>query len=162
MNSFYIIIRGPLGIGKTTISKKLAELLNAKYFSFDKILKENGLDKVDDNFTPQDFVKANKIVLPDIKKTLEDGQIVILDGCFYFKEQITHLEKNIDSPLYIFTLKAPLKTCIDRDSKRKKVYGKIAAKEVYELVSKVKIGKIVNTKNKTIQEVIGKIITLIK
>ncbi len=41
--SFYIIIRGPLGCEKTTISKKLAEEIEVKYFSIDKVLDENGI-----------------------------------------------------------------------------------------------------------------------
>jgi shikimate kinase len=42
--SFWVIIRGPLGCGKSTISKELAKKINAKYFSIDKILKENNLE----------------------------------------------------------------------------------------------------------------------
>jgi len=41
---YCIIIRGPAGVGKTTIAKKLAKYLNADYASIDKIMKENKLD----------------------------------------------------------------------------------------------------------------------
>ncbi len=41
--SFYIIIRGPLGCGKSTIAKALSKKLNAKYFAIDKILEENNV-----------------------------------------------------------------------------------------------------------------------
>ena len=40
---FYIIIRGPAGVGKTTVSKKLAEIYNGHYISIDKIKSERGL-----------------------------------------------------------------------------------------------------------------------
>jgi len=35
--SYLVIIRGPLGVGKTTIAKKLTVRLEGKYFSVDKI-----------------------------------------------------------------------------------------------------------------------------
>jgi len=66
--SYFVIIRGPLGIGKSTIARKLSKILNAEYISIDKVLEENNLDKADNNFTPEDFIKANEIILPKIKK----------------------------------------------------------------------------------------------
>ena len=160
--AFYIIIRGPLGIGKSTIAKELTKKLKATYISFDKVLEENGIDRGDDNFTPEDFIKANNIVLPIIKKDLSEGKIVILDGCFYFKEQIQYLEENISEKGYIFSLKAPLAVCIERDSKRKRVYGKQAAIEVHALVSKFDHGFIINTEGKTEQQVTEEILLKIK
>jgi predicted kinase len=151
---FVIIIRGPLGIGKTTIAKALAKDLDAEYISFDKVLEENGLDREDDNFVPQDFIKANEIVLPKAKEDLAIGKIVIFDGCFYFKEQIMHLEKNLPYKIYAFDLKAPLKTCIARDKGRKRVYGQDAAKAVYDLVKRFDYGIAVNTENRTEKEVV--------
>lgn len=152
--SYFIIIRGPLGIGKSTIAKALAKSLNAEYISIDRVLEENGLDKVDNNFSPKDFVKANEIVLPKVKEDLAKGKIVIFDGCFYFKEQIKHLEKNLPCKTYIFDLKAPVKICIERDSKREKVYGEKNTREVYDLVSKFDYGITIDTCKKTEQEVI--------
>ncbi len=35
-----IIIRGPLGVGKTTIAKLLADKIGAQYLSLDKIFKK--------------------------------------------------------------------------------------------------------------------------
>ena len=42
--SYYIIIRGPLGCGKSTVSKRLTNILNGHYIDVDEILKEQGLD----------------------------------------------------------------------------------------------------------------------
>jgi len=157
MGGYYIIIRGPLGIGKSTIAKALAKLLKADYISIDKVLEENGLDKKDNNFTPEDFIKADNIVLPQAKKAIKEGRIVIFDGCFYFKEHIAHLEKNL-SKGYVFNLRASLKDCIARDSKRKRVYGVQAAKEVYELVSKFDYGINIDTSDKTTSKIIKEIL----
>ncbi|MBI4143762.1 AAA family ATPase [Candidatus Woesearchaeota archaeon] len=147
--SFYVIIRGPLGCGKTTVSKILCRVLNAEYVSFDNVLEDNGLDKENYAFTAEDFIKANAIVLDSAQKWLNENKIVVFDGCFYFKEQIKHLEENLSGKGYTFTLKCSLNTCIKRDSSRAKVYGEQAAKEVYLLVSKFDYGIIINTEDKT-------------
>lgn len=157
-----IIIRGSLGVGKTTIAKKLQRLLNAKYFSYDIILEKHNLDKKDNDFTAEDFIQANTVVLPEINAALKDRQNVILDGCFYFKEQIEHLEKKIIIKPIIFTLVAQLETCIKRDFLRKKSYGTDAAKEVYELIQKHTCGIHIETENKTEEEVLREIIKQIR
>ncbi|MBI4095225.1 MAG: AAA family ATPase [DPANN group archaeon] len=156
--SYYIIIRGPLGIGKSTIAAALAKLLNAEHISMDKVLEENELDKEDNNFTSVDFIKADNIVLPKVRKDLKKGKIVIFDGCFYFKEHIKHLEKSIPAKCYAFNLKAPLETCIIRDSKRKKVYGEENAKAVYEMVSRFNYGIPIQTGKKTVAQVVKEIL----
>jgi shikimate kinase len=157
--SYYVIIRGPLGIGKSTIAIALAKILRAEHISMDKVLEENGLDKVDDNFTPEDFIKADDIVLPKVKEDLKKGKVVIFDGCFYFKEQIEHLEKSIPAKGYTFSLKAPVEVCIDRDSKRKRVYGKDAAIAVHEMVSRFDYGTSINTEKKTAEQVVKEILS---
>ena len=43
-----IIIRGPLGSGKTTISKLIADKINANYYSIDNVLERYNLDLCDD------------------------------------------------------------------------------------------------------------------
>jgi shikimate kinase len=159
--SYFVIIRGPLGIGKTTIAKILSRKLNAEYISIDKVLEENGLDKEDNNFFPEDFVKTNEIVLSKVKKDLSRGKIVVFDGCFYFKEQIEHLLKNLKFKHYIFTLKASLDECIKRDKLRKGSLGEKAAKDVFKLVSRFDYGTIINTNNKTPEEVVSEILSLL-
>lgn len=153
---YFIIIRGPLGIGKTTISLELSKLLNATYISIDKVLEENGLDREDNNFVPDDFIKANNIILPKAREDLEKGKVVIFDGCFQFKEQIEHLIQNLNFKHFVFDLKAPVNTCIQRDKDRVKVYGEKEAREVFELVSKFDFGITINAEG-SIQEVMDRI-----
>jgi len=159
---YFIIIRGPLGIGKSTIARALAEILKAEYISFDKVLEENGLDREDDNFIPEDFIKANEIVLPKAKDSLKKGRIVIFDGNFHFKEQIEHLINSLPYKYYIFDLKASIGTCIKRDSERERVYGEKATREVFELVSKFDYGIKIYTDKKTKEEVIKEILSYLK
>ena len=81
---YFVIIRGPLGVGKTTIARKLASVLQAEYVSIDSVLEESGLDKIIRNCIPVvNFIKANEIVLSD--KKVVSSKITVFDGNFYHK-----------------------------------------------------------------------------
>lgn len=141
--SYYIIIRGPLGSGKSTISEKLAHKLDAKHVHMDEILEQHGLDKMPPNapcISAENFIKANIIILPEVKQLLDSDKIVIFDACFYHKEVIEHLIQNLPYEHYIFTLKAPLVLCIKRDNHRHKTHGEGAATAVHSLVSRFDYG----------------------
>jgi len=160
--SYYILIRGPLGIGKSTISQELAKRLNAEYIPVDIVLEKYGLDKVDKDaecIPAQNFNKAIEKILPAIKEKLANGQIAIFDACFYHKETIEYIIKNLAYPHYVFTLKAPLDVCIERDSKRKKSHGKDAAGAVHYLVSKFDYGTIIDISKKNIEQTIQEILS---
>ena len=160
--NYFIIIRGPLGIGKTTIAQELTKTLNAEHISIDKIMEENGLNKEDNDYTAEDFVKANEYIIDKAKNLVQRGKIVIFDGCFYHKEQIEDLIKKLNFKHFIFTLKAPLTVCIERDKNRKLTYGEDACQAVYSLVSKFDYGTIINTENKSITEIVNEITLRLK
>ena len=84
--SFYIIIRGPLGCGKSTIAKALSKRLNAKYFAIDKILEDNNLEEWKEGYISEEsFSKANEIAAKKAKKYLEKRLPAVFDGNFYQK-----------------------------------------------------------------------------
>ena len=158
---YYIIIRGPLGVGKSTIARRLAKLLSAKYISMDLVLEKHGLDKVshyEECIPVKNFIKANNIMLPEAKAKLNAGKIVVFDGCFYHRKQIQHILGSLSSLHYVFTLKAPLKVCIARDSKRKKSLGKGAAAAVHHLVSRFNYGVVIDTNKKNASQTIKEIL----
>lgn len=132
---YCIIVRGPAGVGKTTIAKELARNLNSDYFSFDEIMEINKLDTiVDDGIPSENFVKANKIILDLIR----NKERVILDGCFYRKEQIDHLLNNLKTKAHIFTLNADITKCSERNKTRINPLTDDDIKQVYNLVSRIK------------------------
>lgn len=160
--SYFIIIRGPLGIGKSTIAQKLANFLDAEYVPIDLVLEKHRLDKVSPKaecIPAENFIKANKIVLPKVKEKLKKGKIVIFDACFYHKEPIEHLIQNLSYPHYVFTLKAPLEVCIERDSKRDKTHGELAARAVHKLVSRFDYGIIIDVNKNNIDQTVKEILS---
>ncbi len=159
--SFFVIIRGYLGVGKTTIAKQVAKKIKAKYYSIDEILAKNKLDKIGKRCIPlENFIKANEKVLSQAKSLLAKGIPVVFDGNFYHKGHIIHLIRNLKAPHKVFTLKAPLKVCIARDAQRKGSYGKWPVIAVYNLVNNTKYGKTINTDKKSIKQVVREIISL--
>jgi shikimate kinase len=159
--SYFIIIRGPLGCGKSTISRELAGRLNAEYVSIDKLLEENNLDKIspkEECIPAKNFIKANEMIIPKAKQLLQKNKIVIFDACFYHKEPIEHLIQNLQFQHYVFTLKASVETCIERDRKRGKTHGEAAARAVHKLVSRFDYGIIIDI-TKPIDESIEEIMS---
>lgn len=152
-----ILIRGPLGVGKSTVSKTLAQDLSAEYISVDHMLEDNHL--VGQNGIPlESFLKVNSIIF---KRAQESRKTLVVDGNFYYQEQIDDLKNKFKDAVRIFTLTADVETCMQRDSKREKVYGEDAVRHVYMLTTKVKAGCTIDTtdlqEKKTIQKIKEKI-----
>ncbi|MFH0828572.1 MAG: AAA family ATPase [Candidatus Kerfeldbacteria bacterium] len=138
-----IIIRGPLGVGKSTISTQLATMLSGLYIPLDDVLDRLGLDRVppDAECIPaQNFLTALKSVLPQLKLAMAQGKSAVIDACFYHKEMIEYLESHFPGKTAVFTLDAPIDVCITRDRNRSKNHGEDAARAVYSLVSRFSAG----------------------
>jgi len=158
--SYYVIIRGPLGCGKTTIAERLSKILNAEYFAVDRVLDEHNLtkDREAGYISQKSFIKVNKIVVPKARRFLDRGIPVIFDGNFYWKSQIDDLIKRLNFPYYVFTLKAPLHVCIERDYKRSKTHVEDAVRAVYKKSTEFSYGTAVDiTKSidKSIKEILS-------
>jgi hypothetical protein len=87
---------------------------------------------------------------------------VIIDGCFYYEEQIEDLKKRFNDDVEIFSLLSDVEKCIYRDSKREKVYGEDSARYVHMITSKVKAGHEIKSDNLTTEETVGEIQKIFK
>lgn len=132
-----IVIRGPLGAGKTTISKSLGDAIGAAVIHMDDVPV---VEAEWDGGSKALFLKANlgavEMALPHLRR----GRSVIFDQNFYWKGVILDLEKRLPVPLKVFTLKLPLAECILRDRDRKLSSGEQAAREVFTKVDRFEYG----------------------
>ena len=149
------IIRGPLGVGKTTISKLLAEKLGAEYLSLDKIMEERKLDQAEGGIPVENFLKANEIAF---EMMCASDKSFILDGCFYYQEQIDDLKEKLKDDIQIFSLMSNVETCIERDAKREKVYGEDSARYVHMVTAKVKEGEEIQSDGLSVEETVERIL----
>jgi predicted kinase len=130
--SYFVVVRGPLGVGKTAVAGRLASELGAEHIPIDRILDENGLEEWEGGYiSQQSFLRANRIAIDRARPRLEEGTPVIFDGNFYWKSAIEDLLIRLDYPHYVFTLRAPLSVCVERDSRRDPPHGRQAAQDVY-------------------------------
>jgi predicted kinase len=135
--SYYVILRGPLGVGKTTVSRRLSGVIRAEYISIDRILDEHGLWR---SGRLSEFLRANEVAGGRARNGLAQGIPVVFDGNFYWKSQIKDLIGRLEYPRYVFTLKAPLAVCIERDRRRPGPHGAQGASEVYAKSTKFEYG----------------------
>lgn len=146
-----IIIRGPLGIGKTTVSHILSQNLRLEYLSLDKIIDDNYLAPTDlDEIPLEIYLKANEIIFDLAEKS---KNTFVIDGCFYYQQQIDDLVKKFDDNVEIFTLAGHVDTCIERDSKRPKVYGE----DSNMVTTKIKAGHEIDNTDLSVNETVEKI-----
>lgn len=155
-----IVIRGPLGVGKSTVARKLAERLNGCYVSIDDMMSDLDLDKAEEGggIPVRNFIQANESIIPSLKQSLSSNQPVIVDGNFYHQEQLDHLFSETGNENEIFTLKAPVEVCIKRDMGRNKPYGEAAARAVHMMVSRFDAGTVIDVANLDADQVVGKIL----
>lgn len=160
--SFYIIIRGPLGSGKSTIAEKLGNILNTDVVAVDRVLDDHRLigDKEDGYISQASFQKVNEIIAPAARQSLQVGKVVIFDGNFYWRSQLDDLIQKLDFPHYVFTLKAPLEVCIERDQQRSKPHGKDAAEAVYKKSTEFDYGTTIDATD-TVDATVEKILALL-
>jgi len=76
-----VIIRGPLGVGKSTIAKRLSRKIKAEYVPFDFSLEKLGLDKADEKEACVPVAISSKRTSTSFriwKKKLKGGKNVVL------------------------------------------------------------------------------------
>jgi predicted kinase len=135
--SFFVVVRGPLGIGKSTVSKSLATKISVEYISIDQLLDDHGL-WVSGRLS--EFLRANDFAVQQARGSLERGVPVIFDGNFYWKTPIEDLVRRLGYRHFVITLRAPVNVCIERDAGRANPLGAIAARQVYAKSTRFEFG----------------------
>ena len=133
---YFVVIRGPLGIGKTTVARRLAGELNAEVIEIDPILEEWEWDGGSESL----FLRANRVAGDRAQALLNRGIPVILDGNFYWQSALKELANRLDFPSTVFSLKAPVEVCIRRDAARAHSFGPESTREVFEKTERFDYG----------------------
>ena len=112
-SGYYVILRGPLGSGKSTVAESLASAVHGIVVHLDGLA-----DRKWDGGSARMYLNGNVALERKARPILARGIPVIFDGCFYWKSQIRDLEARLPYPHQTFTLKVPLSVCIERDRQR--------------------------------------------
>jgi predicted kinase len=155
--SFFVVIRGPLGVGKSTVSRRLARRLRGEYISIDRILDDDDLWYAG---RLREFLAANRIAVERALPHLEKGTPVVFDGNFYWKTQISDLLRRLDTQPFVFSLTAPLRVCVARDALRDAPHGSEAARKVYSKSTRFSWGRRVNA-DRPVTVVVDELLSLL-
>jgi hypothetical protein len=134
-----LLIRGPLGVGKSTTASTFAATTGARVVAIDLLLEKHGLWK---EGRLSEFLRANTYAVRLGRRALAEQLPVVFDGNFYWKSAIT--------------LRAPLATCIDRDRRRARPYGEEAARAVFAKSTRFEFGRSVDA-TRPLREVVGEL-----
>lgn len=157
--SYCVVIRGPAAVGKTTVAGAVARAAQGLHLCFDEVMAEHGLDTIKgDGIPATNFIKADDIVVPVVVNALQQGKVVVLDGCFYREEQLKDLKARIKSKIIIFTLHASVDKCLERNAARNNALSEDAVRAVHALVSKKDHGKVIETDAMTFTDVVAAIL----
>jgi predicted kinase len=154
--AYVLIMRGPLGVGKTTVARRLGESIGADVVSVDRLLEEHGLEEWDtDRISVRSFLRANDFAVAVVARNLRTRRSTIVEGNFYWAEQLDDLIARIDAPSLVVRLEAPVAVCLERDARRPVAppgtvpqagnrMGEQAVRDVYGFVAAVERGTVVD------------------
>jgi predicted kinase len=135
--AYFLIVRGPLGAGKSTVSRALARALGGRVVSVDAVLETMRWDGGSEAL----FLKANERLAERVEALARRGVPAVVDGNFYWRSALDDLRRRLALPSAVFTLRVPLEVCVARDRGRRRSYGARATREVFAKVSRVRAGR---------------------
>ena len=116
---FVIVIAGPAGVGKTTLSKMLSKHFNCTNLSEDEIAKKIFPDVYTNIEDYPDKLKiAENQLLKSAKKIFDSRRYVVIDMINLERGFIEEIKKTFHQHLILRVLYPPIEITIERDKKR--------------------------------------------
>lgn len=131
---FIIVVAGPTGVGKTTVSKQLSDYFKCVYLSEDEITKEIYPEiYVDIEAYPDKLNMIDDRLLRKAEEMYISGRSVVIDRINLDYACIDELRKRFGEHLLIRVLWPFMEVAIERDKGRKDwTSGEIAIKRFYD------------------------------
>lgn len=163
----YLLIRGPVGVGKTTtvraLQKRLKEAGHKAYcLSFEHFRAQHNLLIP----TYENKKRGLELLIPELQQRINDGYLVVFEGVFYEKEFLDYIRDNLGVNYLQINLFAEKSTCLARDAQRNKSRGVTNVEETWEFLKREnnKDNKEItlSTENLSVDEVVNKILKLLQ
>jgi cytidylate kinase len=137
---FVIVIAGPTGVGKTTLSKMISNYYHCAYLSEDEIAKEIYPDLYEHL---EDYPDKQKIAESEMfertKEIFDRGECVVIDLINFGKEFQEEIQNASPKELIIKVLWPPIFIAIERDKRREGwTSGELAVKHFYKKYEELK------------------------
>jgi predicted ABC-type ATPase len=116
-----VVIRGPPGSGKSSVSIEVGKNLKEKVVVFNK----DGLLLGFNSFNTKDNIKDEGFIFPIINTNLKNKVNVIIDGIYGGKngakklDNLKNIAKKNNAEFFVFTLNCSFKTSVQRVGSRK-------------------------------------------
>lgn len=168
INPLVIVIAGPTGAGKTTLSIMLNEHFDCAHISEDEIAKEIFPDEYKNIEDCPDKVKrVESQLLKRAKEIFDSGKCVGIDLINLEKEFIEEMKKAFRKHLVLRILWPSMEITVERDKKREGwTSGEIAIKRFYKRYEELKpiIGEknYIDSSHQTPQETFETFISIIE
>lgn len=151
-----ILLRGPAGVGKSTIGKQLQEQLSGNWANLDVDLFKHMISKESSLFRSD---TAHDVTLYFLEKLLQSDVSVVIEEIFkepFYYQTLKLFEKYNCEVLTVF-LTAPADTVVQRDKERAKHKGEDTIRMLHNEISPLSEKLIIDTSRNTTQETVDQI-----
>ena len=163
MKTYVVLLRGPPGVGKSSVAVYLSKVLPPPVFVIHK-------DDLHYHFPHRGKVPANELITAMVPVLLRKGMSVIIDGVYGGKNSVSRISTLVriartnKARFAVIFLHADNKTCLQRNNARTK---KIPLKEMrkwydYVYVAPIQKGIKVNTVGKSQKQTFNEVRRLLK
>lgn len=124
INCDYMILRGPMAVGKTTTGRALFKYLNKigierAFIPFDMLRKL--ISRREPSYELKKIHTENAVVLAN--KFISEGYFTILEGVYAIQELLDYLKTNIHGEYKLFQLNCDINTLLKRDSSNDRAFS---------------------------------------